>query len=114
MSSEYYLKCYVEANTLNQYKFYDKQSFMVASNMESFMLLRTNPKLTGNVKLVVTEDNKLYLDAFKVSATSVLNNKSYRHKEVSADGDYAHDVYTVFGDLPKGEMYSIYPDSLNP
>jgi len=52
---------------------------MIASNMESFMLLRTNPKLTGNVKLVVDEDYNLYLDTFKISSNSVLNKQEYRH-----------------------------------
>jgi hypothetical protein len=67
--------------------------------MESFMLLRTNPKLTGNIKLVVSDDH-LYLDTFKVSTTSILNDKKYRHKSISADGDYPYDVYKVFKDVP--------------
>ena len=52
---------------------------MIASHMESFMLLRTNPKLTGNIKLVVTSDYNLYLDTFKISNNSILNKKEYRH-----------------------------------
>ena len=52
---------------------------MIASNMESFMLLRTNPKLTGNVKLVVSSDYNLYLDSFKISNDSILNKQEYRH-----------------------------------
>ena len=63
----YKFPIYITNNTLDQYKFYDKSASMIASNMESFMLLRTNPKLTGNVKLVVTEDYNLYLDTFKIS-----------------------------------------------
>ena len=66
-SSTYNFPIYITNNTLGQYKFYDKSASMIASNMESFMLLRTNPKLTGNVKLVVTEDYNLYLDTFKIS-----------------------------------------------
>ena len=53
-SSTYNFPIYITNNTLGQYKFYDKSASMIASNMESFMLLRTNPKLPGNVKLVVT------------------------------------------------------------
>jgi len=87
---------------------------MIASNMESFMLLRTNPKLTGNVKLVVTEDYNLYLDSFKVSVNSILNKQEYRHQPVSDSGNYPHDVYHVFKYLPATEMYSIYPDSYDP
>lgn len=58
---------------------YNKESNMISSNMESFMLLRTNPKLTGNIKLVVDTNYNLFLDTFKVSSTSVLNKDEYRH-----------------------------------
>lgn len=107
-------KVYVDAVANNQYKFYQKQSHMIQSNMESFMLLRTNPKLTGNIKLVVTSDNNMYIDTFKVSSTAVLNQKAYRKKAVSIDGNYPHDVYNVFHNLPQGELYNVYPDSYKP
>lgn len=113
-NEKYNFPIYITNNTLNQYKFYDKQASMIASNMESFMLLRTNPKLTGNVKLVVTEDYNLYLDSFKVSVNSILNKQEYRHQPVSDSGNYPHDVYHVFKYLPATEMYSIYPDSYDP
>lgn len=105
---------YVTKNIINQYKIYNKQTQMIASNMESFMLLRTNPKLTGNVKLVVTEDYNLYLDTFKISENSVLNKQEYRHQPISADGNYPYDVYDTFKYLPATEMYGIYPDSYDP
>ena len=96
-----------------QFKTYDNIATTIGGNTESFMLLRTNPKLTGNIKLVVSED-KLYLDTFKVSQTSILNDKKYRHKSISADGNYPHDVYSVFKDVPQGELYSVYEDSYDP
>lgn len=102
---------YVDDYRCNQYDFFGKQANMINSNMESFMLLRTNPKLTGNIKLVVGSDNTLYLDTFKVSATSILNKKEYRHQEISADGNYAYDVYNTFNNVPSNEMYNVYPDS---
>lgn len=110
----YKFPIYITNNTLNEYKIYDKQVKMIASNMESFMLLRTNPKLTGNVKLVVTEDYNLYLDTFKISENSILNKHEYRHQAISDNGDYPHDVYHIFKFLPATEMYGIYPDSYNP
>jgi len=66
-SETYKFPIYITDNVLEQYNTYDKHVQMIASNMESFMLLRTNPKLTGNVKLVVSEDYNLYLDTFKIS-----------------------------------------------
>ena len=110
----YKFPIYITNNTLDEYKIYDKQASMIASNMESFMLLRTNPKLTGNVKLVVTENYNLYLDTFKISENSILNKHEYRHQAISFNGDYPHDVYHVFRFLPATEMYGIYPDSYDP
>lgn len=111
--NEYNYKLYFQNDAINQYKTYDNVASTIAGNMESFMILRTNPKLTGNIKLVVSDDH-LYLDTFKVSTTSILNDKKYRHKSISADGDYPYDVYKVFKDVPQGEMYSVYEDSYDP
>lgn len=105
---------YIIKTNTQEYKTYDKQSSMIASNMESFMLLRTNPKLTGNIKLVVTEDYNLYLDTFKISNNSILNKQEYRHQPVSSDGNYPYDVYNVFKFLPATEMYGVYEDSYDP
>jgi len=40
----------------------------IDTNLDSYMVLRTNPKLTGNVKLVVDTDYNIYIDTFKASA----------------------------------------------
>jgi len=108
------IKLYVTNEPLTKYDIYDKQCKAIAANMESFMLLRTNPKLTGNIKLVVTEDYKLYLDTFKVSTTSILNKHIYRHKGIPDDGNYPYDVYNVFKTVPADEMYRVYDDSYEP
>jgi len=39
----------------------------IDTGLDSYMLIRTNPKLTGNVKLVVDTDYNIYLDTFKAS-----------------------------------------------
>lgn len=85
---------------------------MLSTPLESYMLLRTNPKLSGNIKLVCDSSYHLYLDTFKVS--NILNNRIYRKYPVSADGNYAHDVMTVFSSLPDGELFKLPADSLNP
>ena len=81
------------------------------TKLESFMLLRTNPKLSGNIKLVVDSHYRLYLDTFKVS--NRLNNRIYRKYPISSDGNYPRDVMTVFGNLPKSELFKLPSDSLN-
>lgn len=82
------------------------------SKLESYMLIRTNPKLSGNIKLVVDSDYHLYLDTFKVS--SKLNDRIYRKYPISAEGNYPHDVMTVFSSLPKSELFKLPEDALNP
>lgn len=76
----------------------NSESKILSGPLESFMLLRTNPKLTGNIKLVVDSDYDLYLDTFKVS--NVLNDRIYRKHPISAEGNYARDVMQVFSKLP--------------
>lgn len=93
---------------------YNYQANIIGDDTGSFMVLRTNPKLTGNIKLVVTEDYKLYLDTFKVSSASILNERKYRHQSVAANGNYAHDVKTIFSDLPKGVLYNVHSDAYLP
>jgi hypothetical protein len=91
---------------------YDLSGVRIDTSMSSYMLMRTNPRLTGNIKLVVDSEEKLYLDTFKVSDT--LNDRVYRKYPVSSDGNYPFDVKTVFSRLPRSEMFRLPKDSLNP
>lgn len=77
----------------------------------SFMLLRTNPKLSGNIKLVVDSSENMYLDTFKVNKT--LSNKKYRKRMVSTNSYYSNDVRNVFGDIPSGDLYDIPSEGKN-
>ena len=58
----------------------ERSNKMINSNV-SFQLLRTNPKLTGNVKVVVTEDSKLYLDTFKGKVAARAYDKFFNINE---------------------------------
>lgn len=80
--------------------------------LKTRMLMRTNPRLTGNIKLVVDSQGHLYLDTFYV--TNVLEQKKYRKYPVSSEGNYPHDVMTVFSSLPQGELFKVPTESLNP
>lgn len=80
-------------------------------NRTSAMMLRTNPKLTGNIKIVVDNNNKIYLDTFKVS--DILSNKKYRKQEISCEDYYSNSVRNVFESLPKGDLYKINDNSFN-
>lgn len=87
---------------------YTNEGKDINTGLDSYMLLRTNPKLTGNIKLVVDTDYNLYLDTFKASPK--LNDYTYRKKPVSSNGNYPHDIKTVFSGLPATEIFKI-PDN---
>ena len=88
------------------------EAYQLNNKLETFMLIRTNPKLTGNIKLVVDSEYKLYLDTFKVS--SVLNDRRYRKYPISSRGNYPFDVKTVFSKLASTEIFATPSDALDP
>ena len=88
------LVIYVSDDDTQQLQEYVNEEQNTNGRLNSFMLLRTNPKLTGNIKIVVDNEGNLYMDTFK--AASVLNNRVYRKYPISSDGNYPHDVMTVF------------------
>jgi hypothetical protein len=45
----------------------DIQYSPILSEFSSFQLVRTNPKLTGNIKLTISEKGEMWLDAIKVN-----------------------------------------------
>lgn len=86
---------------------------VLVNNEASYLVVRTNPKLTGNIKLVVDSSNNLYLDTFKVSA--LLGNKTYRKKSISANSVLSNDIRNHFNTLINtGALYAINEqDTLN-
>ncbi|MGL5692120.1 MAG: hypothetical protein ACRDD8_15070 [Bacteroidales bacterium] len=77
---------------------------MVDDDM-SHMLLRTNPKLSGNIKLVVSPSYDLYLDTFAV--TPILAKKEVRKKMVSSLSSFSVDVYTNFSKIPFTDIFAL-------
>lgn len=71
----------------------------------SFQLLRANPKLTGNIKVVVDSDNNLYLDTFKVSKG--LSQRKYRKVKINPNEYYGMSVMSQLKDLPSDDLYRI-------
>ena len=82
----------------------------INTEYNTFMLLRANPKLSGNIKFVVDSSYNLYLDTFKVS--SKLNDYRLRKFPISAEGNYPRDIKTVFKDLPTTEIFKMPENSL--
>jgi hypothetical protein len=82
------------------------------SKNAAFSLLRTNPKLTGNIKLVVSDDT-LYLDTFKYKTAAALSNIKYCHKLTSNTGDYASDIFRIFGQLDSTTLMDVNSSCYN-
>lgn len=61
----------------------------------SFGLLRTNPKLTTNVKLVVNSAGSLYMDS--ISSNSSLSNTEFKSRPIDHTGKYSNDVASFYG-----------------
>ena len=72
---------------------------------KSFALLRTNPKLTSNVKLITDEEGDIYLSSIKANRT--LSQYEYQKYPISSSGEYCRDVAQFYGKLSKDERYQV-------
>lgn len=70
---------------------------------KSFALLRTNPKLTTNAKLVVDSTGEIFLSAFR--ANKELSRIQYQKYEISSSGVYSDDLAMFYRGLPSAERY---------
>lgn len=71
----------------------------------SFALLRTNPKLTSNLKLVVDSKEHIFLSSFK--ANRILSKVEYQKFELSSAGTYSNDVSRFFKGVPNNDRFQI-------
>ena len=78
---------------------------------KSFGLLRTNPKLTSNVKLVVDSNDAIYLSSF--NASKELSSAEYKKFNIHSLGKYSADVSRFYKKLPMLDRYRVmreHPD----
>ena len=75
----------------------------------SYSVVRTNPKLTGNVK-VVSDGTDIYLESF--SANVVLSGQRYKAFKVDGTSTYDRDVFRFFnsGKLPIESAYEVFQE----
>jgi len=88
----------------NEFNTFNTQKSLV-DNEASYLLLRTNPKYSGNIKLMIDASNNIFLDTFKVS--NILSNKKYRKQSVSGNSFLSGDIRRVFKTLPQGEIFKL-------
>lgn len=72
---------------------------------KSFAILRTNPKLTTNVKLVVNSIGDLFLSSFR--ASKELSRIEYQKFELKSSGRYSYDVASFYRGLSSIEKYKV-------
>ena len=70
----------------------------------SHLILRTNPRLTGNIKLMVGHDN-IYMSTIQVNDT--LSDQQYVSNPINPISNYSVDVYSIFNSVPKNILYQI-------
>jgi hypothetical protein len=72
--------------------------FDLSTDLEdkSFALLRTNPRLSGNNKIVVTTGGEIYLET--IDANTQLASSKYKKHRLSKDGDYSFDLASFYND----------------
>ena len=75
----------------------------------SYSLIRTNPKLTGNVK-VVSDGTDIYLESF--SANTRLSSQKFKAFKVDGTSTYDQDVFRFFdfGKFPKEAAYEVFQE----
>lgn len=66
-------------------------------SIESFQLLRTNPELTTNVKLVVSSKYSMYLETF--NANKQLSNDKFKHYLIKSDEKYEDKIVKFYDGL---------------
>ena len=82
-----------------------KRLNMMIDDDTSYSILRVNPKLTGNVKVVVDSESNMYLDTFKVSLG--LSQNKYRHIPINPSEYYGRTLMSKMRFIPTDDFYKI-------
>ena len=72
---------------------------------KSFAILRANPKLSTNARLVVDSSNDIYLSAFRANRT--LSRAEFQKFELKETGNYSQDISRFFNKISKDDRYQI-------
>lgn len=77
----------------------------LGTNNASFSVLETNPKITGNIKVVIDSNENIFIDTFKVNDT--LSKKKYRKVAVSYKDYYGKNIMSIFRNMSSDDIYNI-------
>ena len=89
----------------------DSYESPILENNVSFGLLRTNPALTGNVKITVDSATRVWLNS--IDANPQLSDSRFKRVPVSINSNYVIDVFNFFdnGSTPPEIVYDLYQQS---
>tara|TARA_R110000772_G_scaffold55472_24_gene126650 strand:+ start:4269 stop:8675 length:4407 start_codon:yes stop_codon:yes gene_type:complete len=73
---------------------------------KSKVVLRTNPLLSSNVKLVTDSSGDIYLDS--ISANKTLADQRFKKFNLDSSGHYAYDLAKFYKDTPLDIVYDTY------
>jgi len=71
---------------------------------KSFQLIRTNPRLTTNIKLVVDSNYNLYFESFDSSRE--LGNQKYKHYLLNKEAIIENEIPKFYAKLPKNIAFT--------
>jgi hypothetical protein len=73
----------------------------------SFAVIRTNPKLTGNLKITIDSSNGVSLNSLSVNPT--LSNDRFKNFNVTGENSFALDVFNFFdkGTTPASSIFQV-------
>lgn len=85
-----------------------KSNVKVYDDKSSYALLKTNPKLSGNVKITIDSDEDLWLNS--IDANNELSDSSYKKYPISSLSTYSRDLYKFFknGQTPSSIVFDLY------
>lgn len=72
----------------------------------SYGVLKTNPKITGNVKLTIDSKGELTLNSF--DANLLLADSKYKRFPISPESMYQRDLYSFFRNTPNELIFELY------
>jgi hypothetical protein len=86
----------------------DQAGNKITQDESSFGVIRTNPKLTGNVKLTIDSADDIWLNS--IEAEKELADDRFKKYRISPDSSYAIDLNRFFdtGTTPPEIVYSLY------
>lgn len=85
-----------------------QNSLKITEDETSFGLVRTNPKLTGNVKITVDSTQNIWLNS--IDAVKELSDDKYKKYRIGKNSSYASDLNRFFdlGNTPPELVFSLY------